>query len=90
MFLEIGVKAKNFSVMFDPRRLNPWDRLVLRRFPFFLETEIIDALSELIDEVHIDIFLNILALLLLAVIGIGKLLSLVEILFVGVIEYVAW
>ena len=90
MFLEVSVEAEDFSIILNPWGLNSWDRFVLWRFSVFLETQIIDALCQLVDKVHVDILTHILSLLLLAVIGVGELLSLMEVLFVWIAENMPW
>lgn len=89
MLLEVCIEPQHLTIILDPRRLHPRDRLILGLPPLLLEAQIRDTLSQLINEIKIDILSNILSLLLLAVVGVDELLSLVEVLLVRVVEDVA-
>ena len=86
MFLEIGIESQNFSLVFYPRGLNSRDRFVFRLFSFFLEAKIAQSFGQFINQMDINILGYVLPLFLLTMIGINKLLSFVEILFIGIVE----
>ena len=90
MLLEICIESENFSIVFDPGRLNPGDRVILRSSPFILEAHVIDALGKFVDEIDIDILGHILSLFLLTVIRKHKLLCFVIVLLVRIVEDVPW
>lgn len=49
MLLEIGIEPQNFTIVFDPRRLNSGDGIILRPSPLVLEAKVRDALGKLVN-----------------------------------------
>lgn len=57
MFLEVGVESKHFTIVLEPRRLYPWDIVILWCLPLFLESEVANGLAHFVDQVLIDVLL---------------------------------
>ena len=90
VLLEVGIESENLAVVLDPRRLDPGDGVIFGRRPISLETQIVDTLSELVDEIQVDLFGHILFFFLTTVVGVAELLGFVEVLLVGVVEDMPW
>jgi hypothetical protein len=57
MFLEVGVESKHFTIVLEPRRLYPWDIVILWCLPLFLEGEVANGLAHFVDQVLINVLL---------------------------------
>lgn len=90
MFLEVGVEAKHFTIVLEPRRLYPWYIVIFWCGSLFLEGKVANRLAHLVDQIFIDILFKELPFFLLRSVHEVELLSLVIILFVRVMENMAW
>lgn len=88
MFLEVGVEAQDFTIVFEPGGLDPGDIVVFWGLPLLLEGEVADGLAHLVDEVLVDVLLQELSLFLLRSVKEVELLGLVEVLLVRIVEHV--
>ena len=89
MFLEIGIESKDLAVILEPRWLYPWNGVIVWCLPLLHEGEVVDGGAHFIDEVSIDILLKELLLLLNRSVDEIELLSLMEVLLIGVMEDMA-
>ena len=67
-----------------------WNVIVLWCLSWFLEGEVAQRLSHLIDEVFINFLIEELTFLLLGTINEIELLGLVIVLLIGIVKDVAW
>ena len=65
MFLEVGIVTQDLPIILEPGRLNTRNVVILRSIASFHESEAIDGLAHLVNQVLINIFLQELLLLLL-------------------------
>ena len=89
MLLEVGVKAQDLAVVFEPGRLDARDVVVLGCLPRLLEAEVVEGLSHLVDKVFVDFLFEELALFLLRAVEEVELLGFMVVLLVRVMEDVA-
>ncbi len=89
MFLEVAIKSEDFSVVLQPRGLDPGNVIVFRGFSVLEEGKLGDAFGEFINEVYVDFLLGVLSFLLYASVNKIELLSFVVVLFIRVAEDVA-
>ena len=86
MFLEVSIESQHFAVILKPWGLNAGNVIVIGCLSWSLEGEGVEGLCHLIKQMHIYFFFRVLALLLLAMVGVGELLCFVEVGFVRVLE----
>jgi hypothetical protein len=89
VLLEVGVKAQDLAVVFEPGRLDARDVVVLGCLPGLLEAEVVEGLSHLVDKVFVDFLFEELALFLLRAVKEVELLGFMVVLLVRVVEDVA-
>ena len=85
-FLEVGIEPQHFSIIFEPRRLDSWDVVVLRSLSGLHEAHVIDRFAHLVQKILIYIFLIELPFFLNRAVHAVELLSFMEVLLVWVVE----